>query len=474
MTAGERPFALRIAGSLRDPSGYVFERDGAVYRAVDEECAGVIRRLEEGGLLGALVAERKVVATSFVPDAEATALSADHSGYHRFLRHERLDTISFPYEWSASMLADAGLLTLDLQLRLLEQGCALKDGTAYNVQFDAGRPVFIDLASFEQPPRLDAWFALGQFHRMFTFPLLLLRHRGWDLRSYFLGAPDGRPERQVADAWGPVSRWHPRLLLDVTLPALMSERPRPAGSRKPDQAKADPRQMDPTAQQVNLRRIRRKVAGLAEGYRPRGVWAGYRPSESYSGAEGRKREIVARMLGTAKPARVLDVGCNTGEYSYLAAELGASVVAVDGDHDAVEMLYRRLRSKPAAIVPLVVDVANPSPAIGYRNNERPRFNDRIRSDCVLALAVMHHLVVSAGLTLAAVRDLLADLTTDHLILEVVPRTDHMFERLMAVRRELTETVSVDRCRMLFQEGFTLVAEEPVEGTERVLLHLRRR
>ena len=157
MTAGERPFALRIAGSLRDPSGYVFEREGAVYRAVDEDCAGVIRQLEESGLLGALVADRSVVATSFVPDAEATALSADHSGYHRFLRHERLDTISFPYEWSASMLADAALLTLDVQLRLIEQGCALKDGTAYNVQFDAGRPVFIDLASFERPPRLDAW-----------------------------------------------------------------------------------------------------------------------------------------------------------------------------------------------------------------------------------------------------------------------------------------------------------------------------
>lgn len=475
-TANERPFALRLAGSLRDPSGYVFERDGAVYRAVDEECAGVIRQVEESGLLDALVADGSVVATSFVPDAEATALASDHSGYHRFLRHRRLDAISFPYEWSASMLADAGLLTLDLQLRLLEHGFALKDGTAYNVQFEKGRPTFIDLASIERAPRLDAWFALGQFHRMFTFPLLLLRHRGWDLRSYFLGAPDGRSERQVADAWGPIARWHPALLLDVTLPALMSGRSgtgRPAAEAK---AKAPDLQRgtDASAQQINLRRIRRKVSRLAAGYRPHGVWADYKPSESYSGAEGRKREIVARMLGAARPQRVLDVGCNTGDYSYLAAGLGASVVAVDGDHDAVEALYRRLRSEPAAIVPLVVDVANPSPAIGYRNHERPRFNDRIRADCVLALAVMHHLVVSAGLTIAAVRDLLWDLTTDHLIFEVVPRTDHMFERLMAVRRELTETVSVDRCRMLFRERFEVVSEEAVEGTERVLLHLRRK
>ena len=478
-SAGERPFALRLAGSLRDPSGYVFERDGAIYRAVDEECAAVIHQLEEGGLLGALVAERRVVASEFVPDADAVALSADHSGYHRFLRHERLATISFPYEWSVSMLADAGLLTLDLQLRLLEHGLALKDGTAYNVQFEAGRPVFIDFASFERAPRLDAWFALGQFHRMFTFPLLLVRHRGWDLRSYFLGAPDGRGEREMVRAWGPVARWHPRLLLDVTLPALMAGRQPAArggngngGDAKPPAAAG--RAADATGQQVNLRRIRRKVARLAEGYRPAGVWAEYRPSVSYSGAEGRKRDIVARMLGTARPERVLDVGCNTGDYSYLAAGMGASVVAVDGDHDAVEMLYRRLRAEPAAIVPLVVDVANPSPAIGYRNSERTRFADRVRADCVLALAVMHHLVVSAGLTLAAVRDLLWELTSDHLIFEAVPRGDHMFQRLMAVRRELGEPVTVERCRMLFLERFEVVGEEPVEGTERVLLHLRRR
>jgi SAM-dependent methyltransferase len=468
--AGERPAAGRAGGSIRDPSGYVFEREGLVYRAVDAESAGVLRELEERGLLSALVADGIVVPTSFVSGADAAALAADHPGYHDFLAHQRLDPISYPYEWSVSMLADAGLLTLDLQLRLLEHGFALKDGTAYNVQFRDGRPVFIDLASIERAPRLDAWFALGQFHRMFTFPLLLVRHRGWDLRSYFLAAPDGRSEQQVAGAWGPVARWHPRLLLDVTLPALLSGRSRPAKRAEPPAKPA----ADAAAQKLNLARVRRKVSRLAAGYEPAGVWATYRPSESYSGGEGVKHEIVGRLLADIRPERVLDVGCNTGDYSDLAAAHGASVIAVDGDHDAVEALYRRLRSKPAAIVPLVVDVANPSPAIGFQNRERSRFNDRVRADCVLALAVMHHLVVSAGLRLAAVRDLLLELTSDHLVLEVVPRTDHMFERLMAVRRELTEEVSAERCREVFRERFELVSEEPIEGTERSLLHLRRR
>src|SRR5205085_1033337 len=154
---------------------------------------------------------------------------------------------------------------------------------------------------------------------------------------------------------------------------------------------------------VNLTRIRGKIQKLAAGYRPAGVWADYTRSCTYdTESEQAKKALVKRFLEIAQPAHVLDVGCNTGDYSFPAAETGARVTAVDGDHDAVEILYRRLKQKPARITPMVGQVANPSPGIGYMNTERSPFLERAKSDCVMALALIHHLLVSANLSLAAI------------------------------------------------------------------------
>jgi len=219
----------RDAASCRDPSGYVFVRGGRVFRAIDGESAGLLRQLATAGLFTALIDEGRVVPTDFVPASQLIdELRSDHPGYAEFLEHQRVWPITYPYEWSVSMLADAGIATLDLQLRLLQARCSLKDASAYNVQFVNGRPLFIDVSSIEQPQRLDVWFALGQAQQMFTFPLLLA-HRGWDLRSYFLANLGGKTAEQVVRALGPLERWRPRYLLDVTLPALIGAR---AGARR--------------------------------------------------------------------------------------------------------------------------------------------------------------------------------------------------------------------------------------------------
>ena len=229
--------------------------------------------------------------SEFVAEPSLLAkLSAEHPGFCRFLEHQIVRPITYPLEWSISMLADAGAATIDLQLRLLAAGCSLKDASAYNIQFVGGRPTFIDLASIERPRRLDLWFALGQFQRMFLFPLLLCRYRGWDLRSYFTANLGGCSVEQVARGFGPLGMLRPGLLLDVTLPLLLtrwSER----SDRTWQETLQEPRG-DPAAQVANLRRLRRKVARLAAGYRPRGAWAGYPQLQLRRG--GRIGQEVAR------------------------------------------------------------------------------------------------------------------------------------------------------------------------------------
>lgn len=463
----------RIAGSFRDPSGYVFRRGDRVFRAVDEDCREVLTGLVRDGLLGKLIDERMIVRTEFVEDAAlGRELRSEHVGFEHFLQHEVLWTISYPYEWSVSMLADAGVRTLDLQIRLLESGCALKDATAYNVQFVDGRPKFIDLSSIERPNRLDVWFAMGQFAQMFTFPLLLCRYHGWDLRSYFLANLGGRDVEQVARGFGFLGRLRPRLLLDVTLPALLTR-----WADKGDHAKRElleQRKENTVPQIINLRRVRSKISKLAAGYKPSGVWSRYTQICNYDDkAEEAKKALVKRFLESTTPARVLDVGCNTGEYSRLAVECGAEVIAADSDHDAVELLYRGLRKNPAPIHPMVVDLCNPSPGIGLMNRERAPWLQRINADCTLALALMHHLLVSGNLSLVAIRDLMFQLTNRDLVLEFVPTDDNMFQRLMKFRVNLFGDLSLGQCRDVFLERFELLAEEPIAGSKRTLLFLRK-
>lgn len=469
----------RVAGSFRDPSGYVFHHGDRVFRALDPAAADRLRNLDAQGHLARWIQEGLVVGTRFVDDPTlVAALSAAHPGFTAFLEHDRIEPITYPYEWSISMLADAGRLTLRLQGELLKLGLALKDATAYNIQFVRGRPIFIDLTSIEKPARLDLWFALGQFNRMFLYPLLLVKHAGWDLRSYFLSNLDGRSTLQVGQAFPWHKRWSPSLALDVGLPFALEKKVKAgkASAPKPPIAAASGAPAgNPIAQQMTLRRLDKKIAALADSIAPETVWGDYTQICSYDAdAEASKKSLVREFLMQTKPTSVLDVGCNTGDYSRIAAERGASVLATDFDVGAVEQMYRRLRKEPAAITPMVVDIANPSPGIGYMNAERPAFLDRVRPDCVLALAVIHHLLVGANLPMAAIRDLFAAVAQKHLVLEFVPTDDVMFRKLIEFRVNLFDSITLDHCLDVFSKNFSLVRKEPILNSPRTLLLFEKR
>ena len=469
----EREVAGRIPGSFRDPSGYVFLHKGRVFRAIDAECRDTLEHLTRSGVLTRLMRSGAVVNTRLVEDRELIAEFEDAHGSHAaFLEHDRIAHITYPYEWSLSMVADAGIHTLDLQIALLEAGCSLKDATAYNVQFVNGAPRFIDLPSFERGMRLDVWYALGQFQRMFVYPLLLGRYQGWDPRSYFLANLDGRSASQVAGSFKGLQAYRPGLLLDVTLPALFEKRSAKSKAEVKQSGGSSP---SAAAQLPNLKRLRSKLRALADGYKPTESWVAYTQECSYDDtAESAKKQQVAAFLERIAPASVLDLGANTGDYSYVAAHCGADVVAVDQSHDTIEVLYRRLRREPAKITPLVVDLRSPSPGIGYRNQERPPFFERVSSDCVMALALIHHLIVSGNMTLEAVRELFAGIVKRHLILEFVPPDDEMFRRLTMFRRDEFGYLTLEKCVEVFSSCFDLEASAPVPHSGRTLLLFRKK
>jgi hypothetical protein len=456
--------------SFRDPAGFVFRRDGVLYRQVQPVAADDWRAFHESGLFERLRADRLVV-----EHEEAPLDLAAIPGAVAVIRPRHLDVISYPYEWSFTQLKDAALLTLELQSRALDAGMRLKDASAYNVQLDAGRPILIDTLSFEVADPTEPWVAYRQFCEHFLAPLALIAYRdariGLLLRDFIDGLPLDLATRLLP------GRTRLNLGLQAHLHLHAGAQRRAARDQAPAPAEAGAatkqRRVSATGQRAVLDSLRRTVEKLR--WKPDTQWAGYATATSYSeAATSSKAEIVRAMLGTLGGGTAWDLGANTGVYSALAADGGYRVVAWDQDAGSVERHWLRVRGgADPRILPLIGDLANPSPAIGWALEERASFLDRDQPDVLLALALVHHLAIGNNVPLPAVARLFARLAP-HAIVEFVPKEDPMTRRLLAARRDIFEHYSVDGFRDAFGGPFEMVRETPITDSPRTLFLLRRR
>ncbi len=457
-----RPAAQREPGSYRDPSGFVFRRDGVLYRQINASFADDWRAFESSGLAADLV-ERRLL----VPHQAAALELAPEDGAVAVIQPEEIGFISYPYEWSFSQLKDAALLTLEAQARAAKHGMTLRDASAYNVQFRAGRPILIDTLSFERADPDAPWKPYRQFCEHFLAPLALMAHRdgrlGLMLRNYI----DGIPLDLAAELLPRGTRWSAGLAAHIHLHAR-------AQRQHADDSKAAPRAvtMKEGRRLALLDHLRRTVEGLqvsAGGTQ----WADYADRTSYSDAGTASKEaIVGRMLAEIGAKRAWDVGANTGRYSAIAAEAGYEVLALDIDWAAVERHYLALRaSGEARIMPLLADIAEPSPAIGWENEERASLIGRANADVVVGLALVHHLAIGRNVPLPMISRLMARLAPN-LVLEWVPKEDPMAKRLLAAREDIFADYSAEGLRNAFDHDFEIVEEAPVDDSLRVLFRMR--
>jgi SAM-dependent methyltransferase len=367
------------------------------------------------------------------------------------------------------MLLAAGRLTLRLARRLLEAGLGLKDASAYNVLFRWQRPLFVDVLSVERRSPGDCrWLPYAQFQRHFTLPLLVSRHHGVGLAHAFLGRPDGLEPEAVYALARPIRRLLPPFLGLVTLPTWLGRR---RGGHDPA-VYEQRREVHPDKARFILASLLRHLERQLEAAAPPGArasaWTAYMETKSYSD-QGflAKDAFVREALAEGRPERVLDIGCNTGHFSIAAARGGAQVVAIDPDPAVVGRLYADAVSAGLQVLPLVVDLARPSPALGWRNEERDSFLDRARGrfDMVLALAVLHHLLVSDRIPLDDVLALLAELTRHHAVVEFVSAEDPMFRRLSRGRDHLFSDLNREAFEAACGRHFrTLRSAGPIDGT----------
>lgn len=471
----------RIPGSFRDPAGCVVRYEGHLYRVVRLAGARDYRAARESGFLDAAMDEGLLVRHEELPP---DALPLEGEAVAALLRPEAVPFVSYPYEWCVSQLREAALLTLRLQQRALDFDLSLRDASAFNVQFRGSAPVFIDTLSFEPYAEGRPWVAYRQFCEHFLAPLALAGARGPEALRWLRVHLDGVP-LALASAWLP---WRTRLRLGQLLHLHLHAR---SQRRHADRGRAAVRRggreggatgasgarvarLSRRAQRNLLESLASTVGGLA-WEPPPGAWTAYEREHTYAPAAfSAKESCVRRWLGATRPRFVLDLGANTGAFSRLAREAGARAVALDSDPGTVEVLYRRAREAgDEGLLPLVMDLANPSPALGWAGREREGLFDRGAADAVLALALVHHLAIAHNVSLPDVFDVLARLGR-HVLVEFVPKSDPQVQRMLATREDVFEGYHFEGFEAALVPRFACVERIPLPESDRVLYALVRR
>ena len=463
-------------GSFRDPSGQVYrvvgEQGEAVVRGLRRDAAAGMAKLLAEPFFRELVDDGDVVETALLDADDPYGRPVLAAGWDAAVRHAAVPFVTWPYEWPFSMLRDAALL----QLRLLEtsvtNGWMLKDATPFNVQWRGVRPTFVDAPSFV-PRDGGYWQGYRQFCATFLTPLLLTAHLGIPFQPLLRSRLDGVPPDEAVRYFRGLRRFKRGVPSHVWFPAAAESGLRRRRRKAPASRRWSGRQPR-TALLALLDNLQRLIAGLSAGP-SRSDWARYADSHSYDDTDyGRKRDFVERHAAARRPRLTWDLGANTGVFSRIAARSSGAVVAVDGNPEAVDLLYRRLRAAggdaPRNVVPLVMDVANPSPGQGWAGRERAAFEARGRPDLVLCLALMHHLRVSANVPLARCLEWLRSLDAA-VILEFVGREDEMFRALVEHRREDFPDYTAERFEAEVRRRFRVVDRRQVKGGARELLLL---
>ncbi len=456
-----------MPGSFRDPSGFVFRHEGVVYRQVNP-----VYREAYDCVLRSSFYQRAVDAGLLVPHEEVDPSNLPVEGQpYKVIRPQQIGFISYPYEWSFSQLQDAARVTLALQKHALDCGLWLKDASAYNMQFHRGRPVFIDTLSFEPYPEGKPWVAYQQFCRHFLAPLALMAHAHIDSNKLLRDYVDGIP-LEVTSRLLPFRTY---LSLPLGLHIHAHARTLRKHSERAERAIRTGRaRMSANALIGLIDNLDAAVERL--GWNPRGTeWSNYYDATNYShAARAHKQALISDYLDEVQPIDVWDLGANTGFFSRIASDRQIPTIAFDADPAAVEKNYRRVREcKETRLLPLLLDLMNPSPELGWDFAERMSLHSRGPADLVMALALVHHLAIGNNVPLDRIAKFLARLCRN-LIIEFIPKSDSQVQRLLATRPDIFPEYTRHGFEQAFSSWFLLRKSCAICDSERMLYLFRRR
>ncbi|MBI4775660.1 MAG: methyltransferase [Deltaproteobacteria bacterium] len=459
-------------GSFRDRNGRVVYTAEGVFRLLSDHALRQWEALSKTLFFQRLMSDGKIVETERVhPEPRALTHGID-GNWAAVLKHRTVPFVSYPYEWCFGMLQDAALLQLELLRAALDEDMILKDASAYNVQWIGTRPIFIDVPSFEEWEAGEPWIGYRQFCQLFLYPLFLQAYKNVSFQPWLRGQIDGIDPEQFNRLMSLRDLARPGVFSHVFLQAKMQAR---YGSSDKD--------IRTTMKSVgfhknlilsNVDRLRKIVRRLS--LKPReSEWSDYERFHTYTNEDlERKAAFVRRAVHSRPWNLVWDLGCNTGAFSRIASENARYVVAMDADHLAVERFYQALRSEGReAILPLVMNLSDSSPDLGWRGLERKSIVGRGKPDLTLCLALIHHLVITANIPLPELVDWLAALGTD-LVIEFILKEDPMVRTLLRNKADHYDDYDLAVFEGSLSASFEVIEREPLGNGTRILFFARNR
>jgi len=450
------------SSSFRDPLGHVVRVGDRVLRGLSPSGWDLAGKMLAHPYFGKHLENGSIVET-FIPEDNPT--DAEHC-----LEHRLITPVSFPYEWPFALLKKAALFHLDMQLEALDEGISFRDASAYNIQFIGPKPVLIDVLSLGQYQNGEIWFGRDQFLREFLNPLLLASKCRIDFQPLFRALLSGIPHDYVVRSYPASAKLSLFYLFNYGLPRFLQEHT----GAKPNTAPAEPRPLPRKLYRRMLESLRVVVQGL-EYHRKTSVWSGYTQDNFYDDqSRAWKQRLVGSFVSRVKPGRLLDIGCNSGEYAALACREGADrVVGYETDHVSLNAAVARAEAQNIDFLPLYQDITNPSPAQGWELEERPGIFSRTEFDAVMALAVIHHLCIAKNLPLAMViRHIVSCAPVG--IIEFVPKSDPGARALLKYRMDIFPDYTLENFKSVLARHAVIEQEEQVEGSERWLFMFRSR
>jgi len=452
------------AGSFRDRDGRVYHCQNRVFRGLSESALQTFRQLQEKSFYIKLAESGKLIGTREIDVADNPLPDDIKAKWAGFLEHDPVPVISYPYEWTFSMLKVAASLQLHLVERAVSNGFTLKDATPYNIQFVDRKPVFIDIPSFEPLAQGEPWSGYRQFCEMFLFPLFLQAYKGCNFQRFMRADINGVDVQTASALFGFRDRFRKGVMSHVWLQSKLDRRY--GGSSENVRSNLKSAGFNKELILVNVRKLQKLVRKL-EWEATGSEWGDYTEFHNYSDDDHvRKEDFIRGAITLHKPDTVWDIGCNTGQFSRIAAQQCRQVVATDIDHVAVERLYLD-KNTPANILALVQNIADPSPNWGWRNQERGDLQSRSGPDLILCLALIHHVVISANIPLEEFIDWLAGLT-DKLVIEYVSRKDDKVETLLRNKEDKYQDYSRKSLEVSLKRHFDIREKQEVNNGDRLL------